>query len=494
MEELPRTGIGEKGRLIGIVTVLLAIGFSLTSFLTYRAATTSARTSIVEHSLPTSADYMYSTLQRSLVEPIFVSSMMANDTFLHDWVAGGEKDVSAVTRFLSGIRNRYNVFTTFYVSERTLSYYQADGILKKVKQDEPRDAWYWRVKDMPEPYEINIDPDMAHGDALTIFINYRVIDTNGDFLGAAGVGIAVDSMNAIVENLQAEHDTAAFFVDRTGRILVGAPYGMPRDVAGSKSAVAGLADDPALREVGAAALESGGGSFRYKRDGKARLLLVRPIPELNWFLFVEHTEDDAISDAGRALLLNLVVFFLLVGAIITLTAVTVDRFQSRLERTASYDQLTGALNRMSFSVLCDHAVKESRRTGDPLSIAMFDIDGFKRVNDEHGHHAGDLALKLVAAGGRSGLRQSDSLCRWGGEEFIALLTSCDASGAMTAAEKFRSSAAALSKSEGSGSITLSAGVATLHPGEDFHSLVNRADEALLSAKRAGKDRTVSAEK
>jgi diguanylate cyclase (GGDEF)-like protein len=346
---------------------------------------------------------------------------------------------------------------------------------------------------MPGPYEINIDPDMAHGDALTIFINYRVIDTNGIFLGAAGVGISVNSMNAIVENLQAEHDTAAFFVDREGRILVGAPYGITGSAASDGATLHSLADDQALGAVAAEAIGSGGGSFRYKRDGKARLLLVRPVPELKWFLFVEHTEDVAISDAGRALLFNLVVFFLLVGSIITLTAITVDRFQSRLERTASYDQLTGALNRMSFSVLSDHAIKESRRTGDPLSIAMFDIDGFKRVNDERGHYAGDNALKLVVAGGRSGLRQSDSLCRWGGEEFIALLTSCDTPGALAAAEKFRSSASTLCKSEGSGTISLSAGVATLRPDEDFHSLVNRADEALLSAKRAGKDRTVSAE-
>jgi len=300
-------------------------------------------------------------------------------------------------------------------------------------------------------------------------------------------------LNAIVENLQAEHDTAAFFVDKDGRILVGAPYRENGAASSDGGTARTVTDDQALRAVAAEAIKSGGGSFRYKRDGKPRLLLVRPIPELSWFLFVEHTEDKAISDAGRALLLNLIVFFLLVGAIIAMTAITVDRFQSRLERTASYDQLTGALNRMSFGVLCEHAVKESRRTGESLSVAMFDIDGFKQVNDNLGHFAGDDALKLVVAGGRSGLRQSDSLCRWGGEEFMALLTSCDAAGAVTAAEKFRVSATALCKSEGAGAITLSAGVATLRPEEDFHSLVNRADAALLSAKRAGKDRTVSAE-
>jgi len=489
MEELPRTGIGEKGRLIGIITIILIAGFALTSFLTYNAARNSARASIEQHSLPTAADYLYSILQKNLVEPVFVSSMMANDTFLHDWVRQGEVDATAVIRYLSEIRNRYAVFTTFYVSQQTMRYYQADGILKTITRDDPRDAWYWRVKDMSKPYEINLDPDMAHGDALTIFINYRVVNAQGEFLGAAGVGIDVDSMQAIVQDLRAEHGMSAYFVTAEGRIVVGSPYTDDADAAKIDT----IATDSALSTVAAEAIGSGGGSFRYRRDGAQRLLLVRPLPELGWYMFIEHTEQEAISDASRALLFNLSVFVLVVLGVVAMTAMTVDRFQSRLERTASYDQLTGALNRMSFSVLCDHAVKDARRTGSALSVAFFDIDGFKRVNDEYGHAVGDKVLRLVVAGGQSGLRVSDSLCRWGGEEFIALLASCDLAGAMVAADKFRSSAAALCSTEGPGPLTLSAGVATLRADENFYSLVGRADEALLAAKRAGKDRTISAE-
>jgi len=85
---------------------------------------------------------------------------------------------------------------------------------------------------------------------------------------------------------------------------------------------------------------------------------------------------------------------------------TLDRFQRRLERSASYDQLTGAFNCMAFSVLCDHAVKEARRNGTPLSVAMFDIDDFAEVVERQGRQASDKALKLVAAGGQSGLRQA----------------------------------------------------------------------------------------
>ncbi|MBU0928315.1 MAG: sensor domain-containing diguanylate cyclase [Spirochaetes bacterium] len=491
MEELPRTGIGEKGRLIATITLLLVVGFVGTSLFAFFSARNSVRASIERDSLPSAADYVYSSLQKALVEPIFVSSMMANDTFLHDWATRGERDPEEVIAYLSEIRNRYAAFTTFFVSEGSSRYYQADGVLKSVSPGEPRDEWYYRVRGMADPYEINLDRDMAHGDALTIFINYRVLDRSGAFLGVAGVGISIDSMNGLIETLGREHDTAAYFVDGAGRIVSGAPYGTSIEPA-SAGAAATVAGDAALRATAEAAMAAGGGSFRYRRPSGERLLYVRYLPELGWYLFVEGTESSSMAEARRALWLSLAAFAFIMVAVIALVAVTIDRYQSRLERTASYDQLTGALNRMSFAVLCDHAVKESRRSGSPLSVAIFDVDDFKRVNDRHGHAAGDKALRLVVAGGQSGLRLCDPLCRWGGEEFVALLASCDEAGAVIAAEKFRSSAASLCAAEGPSPVTLSAGVATLKPDETFYALVGRADEALLSAKQAGKDRIEAA--
>ncbi|HUW71405.1 MAG TPA: sensor domain-containing diguanylate cyclase [bacterium] len=485
MEELPRTGLGEKGRLIALITTLMIAGFLGTSLFAFLAARSSIRESIERDSLPAVADYINEAFQKELVEPTFISSMMASDTFLHSWVSGGERDSGAIFRYLSEIQLRYGAFAAFFVSEHTRRYYEPGGILKVVEPDEPRDAWYFRVRSMVQPYEINLDPDMAHGDALTIFINYRVVDTEGAFLGAAGVGISVSALNRMVDALRLNHDTAVYFADADGRILIGAPYGV--------NAAARVQEDEALRAVAARAFASGGGSFRYVRDGTERLLLVKPLPEIGWMIFAERTQDAAMAEANRALLFNLIVFALIIGTVVIMTVMTIDRFQSRLERTASYDQLTGALNRISFSVMSDHAIKDARRTGEPLSVAMFDIDDFKRVNDMHGHPVGDQVLQLVVAGGRSGLRQSDPLCRWGGEEFVAILSSCDAAGAMAVAEKFRASATALCAAESGKTVTLSAGIATMRPGENFYSLIGRADEALLVAKRDGKNKAISAE-
>jgi diguanylate cyclase (GGDEF)-like protein len=484
MEELPRTGLGEKGRLIALTTTLMIAGFLGTSLFAFLATRSSIRESIERDSLPAIADYINEAFKKELVEPTFISSMMANDTFLHSWVSGGERDCGVIFRYLSEIQSRYGAFAAFFVSEHTRRYYEPGGILKVVKPDEPRDAWYFRVRSMVQPYEINLDPDMAHGDALTIFINYRVVDTEGDFLGAAGVGISVSALSRIVESMRLQYDTAVYFADADGRILIGAPYGA--------KAATRVQDDAALQSVASQAYTSGGGSFRYVRDGTERHLLVKPLLGIGWMMFAERTHDAAMAEAHRALLFNLIVFALIIGTVVFMTVMTIDRFQSRLERTASYDQLTGALNRISFSVMSDHAIKDARRTGEPLSVAMFDIDDFKRVNDMYGHPVGDQVLQLVVAGGRSGLRQSDPLCRWGGEEFVAILSSCDAAGAMAVAEKFRASATALCAAESGKTVTLSAGVATMRPDENFHSLIRRADEALLVAKRDGRNKVISA--
>ena len=167
--------------------------------------------------------------------------------------------------------------------------------------------------------------------------------------------------------------------------------------------------------------------------------------------------------------------------------------QARYRELAHTDPLTNLPNRRGFLDRIERYHRSSAASTGQVGFLMIDVDHVKHINDNYGHQAGDQVLQLVVAGGKSGLRQSDPLCRWGGEEFVAILSSCDAAGAIAAAEKFRSSAAALCAVELGKTVHLSAGVATMRPNEDFYTLIGRADEALLVAKKNGKDRTISAE-
>src|SRR5471030_1429938 len=114
----------------------------------------------------------------------------------------------------------YGAYTAFFVSNSSLTYYHAKGVLKQIKADEPRDAWYFRVRDMKEPYEINVDPDMANKDNLTFFINYKVYDYKDQFIGAAGVGLTVDAVIKLIDKYQQRYQRSVYFVDTFGRLVL----------------------------------------------------------------------------------------------------------------------------------------------------------------------------------------------------------------------------------------------------------------------------------
>lgn len=159
-----------------------------------------------------------------------------------------------------------------------------------------------------------------------------------------------------------------------------------------------------------------------------------------------------------------------------------DRLQEELNHHAMHDPLTGALNRRAFALLAEKQVAQAARTGRPLAVLMMDLDHFKRINDTLGHSGGDATLCRFVAVAGDVLRAEDVLCRFGGEEFVALLPHAEAAQAVAAAERLRLAFTATGA-------TVSIGVASLRPGEDLEDLLRRADAALYDAKRAGRDRT-----
>lgn len=153
---------------------------------------------------------------------------------------------------------------------------------------------------------------------------------------------------------------------------------------------------------------------------------------------------------------------------------------------AATDALTGLLNRHAGQVQVEAALAIASAR-HPFSIVMADVDGFKRVNDEHGHQAGDRVLATVATELQAIVRTSDAVMRWGGDEFVLLLPGARADPAAWLAERARMVVAANPDPE-AGVIRMSFGVAQWIPGEDFESLLERADAALYTAKSGGGDR------
>lgn len=177
-----------------------------------------------------------------------------------------------------------------------------------------------------------------------------------------------------------------------------------------------------------------------------------------------------------------------------MTLMASEKLQFELNQQANHDPLTGALNRRAFIIAAEKTFAWASRQGTPIALLMMDLDYFKQVNDRLGHQAGDDLLRLFAAVCEREIRSEDSLCRFGGEEFVVLLPGSSATLAWAAAERLRAAfAEAAAQSDVtrtlSFAVTVSIGVSELEIGEDLHSALRRADAALYWAKQTGRNRT-----
>ena len=172
--------------------------------------------------------------------------------------------------------------------------------------------------------------------------------------------------------------------------------------------------------------------------------------------------------------------------------------EESFRQLAITDSLTGIYNRRHFFQMADHEIKRASRNGSSLAVIMFDIDFFKRVNDEYGHASGDLVLQKVVSMAREEFRSNDILARYGGEEFVVLLPDSDLEDARMPAERLREKIEKTPIAGGKGSILVSTsfGVSACKPESgEIHilgSLVRDADQALYEAKRSGRNRVVLA--
>ncbi len=145
-----------KTKVVATIAGLL-LGVSIVgSLINYHKNVQDAQAQLQSTSLPLSVDNIYAEVQQRMIEPLLVSSLMSHDTFLRDWIMSGEADINGIMRYFAEIQRKYNVFTTFLVSDKTKKYYHSRGVIDVVNKENSADAWYFRFKEQPEPYEINL--------------------------------------------------------------------------------------------------------------------------------------------------------------------------------------------------------------------------------------------------------------------------------------------------------------------------------------------------
>lgn len=472
-----------KKNILLIINIVLITGFLLTSIISYIISINSIREQILKKQLPITSDNVYSEVQRDLLKPITISSLMASDTFLRDWVINGEKDELKIRKYLNEVQEKYSVFTSFFVSEKTNIYYHSTGILKKVDENNSRDEWYYRVKKIKENYEINVDIDMANNDYLTIFINYKVFDYKGKFIGVTGVGLKVDTMKAFIENYQKKYHSTIYFVDKDGNIKL----------SNSKfnKNITNIHDIHGMKHITKDILSNNSKELSYKSGKNSILLNSRYIPELKWYLLVEQSYETTADKLFRTLIINLVLCFFIALFIGRIIHVVVSKSHNELEKMALIDKLTNVYNRQAFEMMISKALEENKIKPSKLSLIIFDVDEFKEINDTYGHTVGDRVIKKISDIAVSLVRESDTVFRWGGDEFVILLKNCGVEKAFHLAEKIKKAVFNTEFHEKGVKFktSLSCGVIQHSNNENADDMLRRADELLYKSKQKGKNRT-----
>ena len=465
-----------------MLAALLLGGFSAVSLLSYMRARSLLDRQITTSTLPLTSDAIISSLEHDLLQPVLASGLMADNTFLEEALIKGEAQPAQLSEYLRGIKQKTGAITTFLVSEGTDRYYHPSGILKRLSPADPQDRWYYRFRDSAQPIEINIDRDTADLSRTTAFINVRLQDAEGRFLGATGLGLDLRFLQNLLRRVQWQYGARILLVDQHGRVVLS-----------SDGSLGTLQTTEELGPISRQILQQSNTNLRVDANGHDLYVRSTRIADVGWTLVVIQKRSAEQRAFINLLTQNLVAALLVSVVLLVCAQLTLGRDQQRLETIAQTDSLSGLLNRQVFEPLFQQLSAQCLRRQEPLSVALMDIDHFKQVNDSHGHLVGDAVICHISRRLSSHRREADPLFRWGGEEFLLLMPGCTLVEARERLESIRrdlhTHPLALEDPGATDlAVTMSFGLTVHTAGEDSSQPLQRADQALYAAKHAGRDR------
>lgn len=467
-----------------IATILLSFSVSL-PIMNYFVSLNSAEENLKVSSLPLSVDNIYSEIQTQLIEPTIVSSMMAQDTFLQDWLIRNEKDTKKIQKYLESIKYKYQMHTVFLTSQETQNYYSDKGFVEKMAKDNPANSWYYEFKDKPEPYEVNIDFNKHVDNSMIMFINHKILDAKYNLLGMTGVGLKLSYIDEMLQKFREKYKFRVFFVAKDARIIIQEDR---------KDAISSLEENSELYEHKSALFSHKKQMIHYEKNGEDLLVNIKYIDELNAYLFIEAKISDFTDDVTKTFYINLLISFSVTLVIIVFILSMIKTHSRKLEDIANYDALTKLYTRRVFDSKMKSLLLLNARKAINMSIIFLDIDDFKNVNDTFGHDVGDKVLVRIGNILESSIRETDFVARWGGEEFIIGLMESSLKDSQKVAEQIRIK---ISQDQILGdllseSITASFGLTQVKEKDTMETLINRVDTVLYEAKNTGKNRVVLA--
>lgn len=477
MEKKFRTKIS----MLILATIIIGfIGVFITNSITYNRIIQDD----IKNISKLTATNIYSDISNELTKPIFVSLTMANDNFLKSWLKDEESLLASrehegkLVDYLNGIKEKYNYDSVFFISNSTDIYYHFNGINKIISTQNKHDQWYYDFLKSNKSYELVIDTDEANQNKLSVFVNCRVEDEKGNLLGVTGVGLEMNQIQQLLESFSKEFNLDAMLFDRDGNVLIHANS--------STMTNKNVFDIEALSQNKKEILENTSklGIYEYKEGQSKGYIITRYIDDLDWYLLVNKDTEILLETFGKQLLNELIVIMIVIACVLLIVSNLVRQNDKKLIHLAKIDTLTDVLNRRGFNEILEKILQENKE--EPFYVFVLDIDGFKKVNDLHGHLAGDKVIKRVGQILQDSIKDNGILARWGGDEFTGYLNGSEKEVCDIVDQMFHSvrSDAQLQAYN----ITVSLGLTACQEEDTEDSILSRADNALYEAKEKGRNR------
>lgn len=468
-----------------LICLIILAGFSAMALTSYNTYSKIIDDDVVNISKLTSTN-IYSDIRNELTKPIFVSLTMANDSFLKDWLRHEQVNSTVeyqekLKQYLLGIKEKYNYDSVFLVSDNSKNYYHFNGLNKVVSENNPHDVWYYTFANSGLVYDMDVDTDEANQEHLSVFVNCRMTDEDGKFMGVTGVGLEMDHVQGLLRTFEEEYDLKALLFGEDGTVQIDTNSGgistenvFSTDML-SKNRQKIIKNHEALQV------------FQFKEQPFYGYYIVRYVEELNWYLLVKKDTSVLVRSMYAQTARDALIYVAVIICVLIIINGIVrknDKLKLSLMRT---DLLTGLPNRRGFNEYLSKAVSDTPALGS-LFVFVFDIDNFKTVNDFHGHLIGDSVLHAIGRLASDVFDEKGLVCRWGGDEFAGYYFG-DRQEVTQALERFFE-AVRNDPSFKLYSTTVSLGITRVYGIDTPDTLIYRADQALYKAKGSGKNHWV----
>lgn len=422
-------------------------------------------------------------IENSMNKPVMASKTMANDEFLKTWLSdepgntGNDEYMGQIFNYLKTYQVKYDYTTVFCVSAQTGNYYYQDGLNKTVSKNDEHDIWYYNFIDSGQEYDLEVDTNEANNNNITVFVNFRVEDDNGNLLGIIGVGLQASFIEETIRSYENDYDLSVYIVNVGG---ADNSFNSGTDIFVSEDM---LPEYTGIKEKIKMSKSQESKIQWFTSDGERKCLITKYDDTLRWYLIYEMETNSISSTFQNRIKSNVFLMVISLASCILVTTIVFRNCNKRIIEIENTDELTGLSNRRLFSLQYLEFIKKNRDM--EMTFFMLDIDYFKEINDKYGHMYGNEVLMMVSDKLRNSIKPYGIAARWGGDEFIGVLSlgTCETRKIMN---KYMESI----KNEeifGSHKVTVSVGIIEINKEHSLEQVIKKADKAMYNSKQNGRD-------